>query len=148
MAAATPDFEALVAHLAAQDVEFVLVGGLAAVALGAPVATFAVDIVHRRTAENVDRLIKALAAVDAHYRGRPPGQILRPKPDATSGPGHHQLRTRLGDMDVLGSVEGEKTYDDLAPRTESVEIRGRTIRVLSLEALIELKEPSTRPRTS
>ena len=64
------DLTSLLEKLAASDVEFVLVGGLAAVAQGAPIATFDVDIVHKRTPENVDRLFAFLAGIGAHYRGR------------------------------------------------------------------------------
>jgi len=37
-------------------VEFILVGGVAAVVRGAPINTFDVDIVHSRSPENVARL--------------------------------------------------------------------------------------------
>jgi hypothetical protein len=46
----------LLRKLAASGAEFVLVGGLAAVAQGAPLTTQDVDVVHRRTPENVDLL--------------------------------------------------------------------------------------------
>jgi hypothetical protein len=51
------DLTTLLERVLAADVELVLVGGLAAVVQGAPVTTFDVDIVHRRTEENVDRLL-------------------------------------------------------------------------------------------
>jgi hypothetical protein len=38
--------------LVAHDVEFIVVGGVAAVLQGAPVVTFDLDILHRRTPEN------------------------------------------------------------------------------------------------
>ncbi|HZY03412.1 MAG TPA: hypothetical protein VFF02_07905 [Anaeromyxobacteraceae bacterium] len=79
----------LLARLAASGTEFVLVGGLAAVAQGAPLATVDVDVVHRREAANVERLIAFLGAVDARYRGRPIGQVLRPTREALLGEGHH-----------------------------------------------------------
>ena len=53
----TPDLTTLLGGLVAARVELVLVGGLAAVAQGAPLTTHDVDIVHRRTPENVDRLM-------------------------------------------------------------------------------------------
>jgi hypothetical protein len=40
-------------------VEYFIVGALAAVLQGAPVVTFDVDIVHRRSPENVTRLLTA-----------------------------------------------------------------------------------------
>jgi hypothetical protein len=50
------------------EVEFVVVGGAAAVINGAPVATFDLDILHRRTPENVRRLVAALTELDATFR--------------------------------------------------------------------------------
>jgi hypothetical protein len=44
-------------------VEFIVVGGTAAVIMGAPVVTFDIDIVHRRTPENVDRLYEFLIRI-------------------------------------------------------------------------------------
>ena len=41
-----PDLSAILEGLLQADVEFILVGGLAAVVQGAPVTTFDVDIVH------------------------------------------------------------------------------------------------------
>jgi hypothetical protein len=46
---ASPSLESLLATLATSDVEFIVVGMLAAVAQGAPVTTHDLDIVHRRT---------------------------------------------------------------------------------------------------
>jgi hypothetical protein len=51
--------------LLTEDVSFVLVGALAAVAQGAPLTTHDVDIVHARTPENLDRLMTALAKLNA-----------------------------------------------------------------------------------
>ena len=54
------DLSALLKGLKEADVEFVLVGGVAAVAQGAPVTTFDLDIVHRRTDVNVKKLMRFL----------------------------------------------------------------------------------------
>ena len=93
--AKTADLTTLLERLLATDVEFVLVGGLAAVVHGAPLTTFDVDIVHRRTEENVDRLMGFLASVGAYYRNRP-GPPLPPKRSALLGPGHSLFMTDLG----------------------------------------------------
>ena len=49
----------LLERIVASGAEFVLVGGLAAVAQGAPITTYDVDVVQRRTPENVERLAPA-----------------------------------------------------------------------------------------
>lgn len=47
------DLNALLKGLSKARVEFILVGGVAAVIQGAPVTTFDLDIVHRQTDENI-----------------------------------------------------------------------------------------------
>ena len=51
------DLTTLLSKLASSGVEFVLVGGLAAVAQGAPITTHDVDIVPERTPQNIDALL-------------------------------------------------------------------------------------------
>jgi len=133
----------LLARLAASGTDFVLVGALAAVAQGAPLTTFDVDVVHRRGADNVDRLLDFLSSIDARYRGRPPGQVLRPAREALLGVGHQLLITNLGPLDVLGAVEGGRGYDDLVQQSIEVEVEGERVKVLRLRMLAELKRGAT-----
>ena len=53
----SPGLETLLARLAASGTDFLLVGGLAAVAQGAPLSTVDVDVVHRRDPGNVTLLL-------------------------------------------------------------------------------------------
>ncbi len=64
MASPPQGLTTLLARLAASGADFLLVGGLAAVAQGAPLTTLDVDVVHRREAENVGRLLAFLAGVE------------------------------------------------------------------------------------
>jgi hypothetical protein len=59
------DLTTLIGRLAGAGVEFVLVGGLAAVAQGAPITTFDVDVVPARNEENVDALLELLGSLHA-----------------------------------------------------------------------------------
>jgi predicted nucleotidyltransferase len=127
-------------------VEFILVGGLAAVAQGAPLTTFDVDIVPRRTKGNIARLLGVLTSINAYYRGRPGGQRLPPDPAALEGPGHSLFMTDLGPLDVLGAIEGNRSYEELTGETISIVLAGRSLRVLSLEMLIRLKRASSHPK--
>jgi hypothetical protein len=88
-----------------EGVELVLVGALAAVAQGAPITTHDVDIVHARTPDNLDRLMTALAKLNARYRGRPASSPLGPDRAALATPGHSLFMTNLGPLDCLGSIE-------------------------------------------
>lgn len=143
MASPPADLTTLLGRLAASGADFLLVGALAAVAQGAPLTTQDVDVVHRRTPENVDRLLAFLAEVDARYRGRPAGQILRPVRDALLGPGHNLFMTGLGPLDLLGAVEGGRGYEDLVASAIAIDVGGRPVHVLGLEALADLKRGAT-----
>ena len=143
--AESADLTTLLERLLAADIEFVLVGGLAAVVQGAPVTTFDIDIVHRRTAENVDRLLAFLAVVGARYRNRP-GPPLPPNRNALLGPGHSLFATNLGPLDALGAIEGGADYDQLAPVSRIIAVSGHSLRVLPLETIVALKRTSTDPK--
>jgi predicted nucleotidyltransferase len=136
----------LLSRLAAASIEFVLVGGLAAVAQGAPITTHDVDIVHRRAPENVDRLLTFLASIDARYRGRPNHEVLRPTPSALLGPGHSLLMTALGPLDVLGAIEEGRAFADLIPHAIEIDVAGNAVHVLGLPMLVALKRKSTHPK--
>jgi len=131
--------------LAGHDVEFVIVGMAAGVLQGVPLTTLDVDIVHRRTADNVARLLDALTDLQAVYRGDP--RNLAPTESHLLGPGHQLLTTRNGDLDCLGTVDDGKTYEDLLPFTTELEIGGgRRVRALRLSTLIEVKRRAGRPK--
>jgi hypothetical protein len=127
------------------DVELIVVGGVAAVLGGAPVATFDLDVVHARGAANLDRLRTALDDLGARYRD-PAGRLLRPDASGLSGPGHHLLLTRCGPVDLLGAIGQGRTYDDLLPDAPVVDLGGLPVRVLGLAALIRTKEETGRDK--
>ena len=139
------DLTTLLERLASSGVDFVLVGGLAAVAQGAPITTFDADIVPRRTSVNVDRLLAFLTEIGGHYRGRP-GPPLPPSRNALLGPGHSLLATDLGPLDVLGAIEGGRGYDELLPDSLVIDLGGHPLRLLSLEALVRYKRGSADPK--
>jgi hypothetical protein len=62
---APAELDELLAVLVDGGVEFILVGGAAALIHGAPITTQDVDIVHRRDPANVERLLAVLEQLDA-----------------------------------------------------------------------------------
>jgi len=121
-------------------VDFILVGGLAAVLNGAPVNTFDVDIVHSRDPRNVHRLLKVLEQLDAVFRIQPERR-LRPNASHASCAGRLNLMTRYGPLDVLGTIGKDLGFSELIPHSLELEIRpGLRVRVLDLDTLIAIKE--------
>ena len=126
-------------------VDFILVGGLAAVIQGAPVTTMDVDIVQSQSPENIARLLAFLTSVEAVHR-RLDDKLIEPKERDLSGKGHVLLTTRIGPLDVLAVIEGGRSYEDLLAHTVEIDFRGHTLRVLDLKTLVELKKTSTDPK--
>ena len=139
-----PDFLSLLAVLHDHGVEFIIVGGVCAVLQGVPVTTMDLDIVHRRGEDNVERLLAALEELEATSRLDRCG--LRPQASHLRGPGHQLLRTRAGLLDLLGAVAGDLDYEALLGGSESAVVDGRTLRLLKLETLLEIKERTGRPK--
>jgi hypothetical protein len=134
------DFPKALQALCDARVDFVLVGGLAAVLDGAPIHTFDVDIVHSRDEENLARLLSVLDKIDAIYRIQP-SRRLKPNASHLRSPGHSNLITNCGYLDVLGTIGRGLQYEDLLPHTVEMEIgEGMRIRVLDLPTIIALKE--------
>jgi len=126
--------------LAEGDVSFVLVGGVAAVLQGVPTSTFDVDVVHARDPENARRLAAVLRSLEACYREHLPKRLEPHEEDLTLA-GHHRLSTRLGPLDLLGRIAGEKGYEDLIDHAPLTDLgRGLRVHVLDLEVLVEVKE--------
>jgi len=128
------------------DVEFV-VGMTAGILHGAPVTTVDLDVVHRRSPQNVGRLLRVLGELGAVYRHDP--RQLRPAESHLVGPGHQLLSTTHGDLDCLGTIDQDRGYQELLGQT--VEIQGTNIHVASprLDASAStVALPSSTPRHS
>ena len=125
-------------------VEFILVGGSAAVMMGAPIVTFDIDIVHRRSPENVDRLYEFLIHHGAYHRLDLANRRLPPARDVLFGHGH--LNLALGDakLDVLCELDAGAGYDELLEHSELQPFHGKLLRVLELRRLIQAKTAAGR----
>jgi hypothetical protein len=139
-----PDLSAVLEGLIKADVNFILVGGLAAVVQGAPVTTMDVDIVHNRSPENIVKLFAFLKSIGAVHR-RLDNKVIEPTERDILGQGHALFSTRLGPLNLLAVIEEGKTYDDLLEHTVDVKFRGHIIKVLDLKMMIELKRASKDP---
>lgn len=134
----TPSFRRILELFEAHGVEYVVVGGVAAVLQGAPVSTFDIDALVRIDAGNANRLVAALTALDARYREHRSATVRPSRDDILAG-GHLLLMTNSGPLDVLGFIGKSRRYEDLAGAAEVLDVDGLPVRVLGLEALIREK---------
>ncbi len=138
------DLARMLAVLAEEHVEFILVGGIAAVLQGAPVLTQDVDILYRIEADNLVRLEKALERLNAVARGDE--RRLRFNVSHLQTRGHKLSTTDAGPLDILGSINEHVSYEDLIGSSDELEVAGCRIRVISLPDLIRLKKELARPK--
>lgn len=142
----TVDYERVLQELVRNDVQFVLVGGVAAILHGSARLTYDVDFVYYRGAENVRRLARALAPFSPYLRGAPPGLPFSFDAGAIERGLNFTLTTTLGDVDALGEVVGGGTYESLVRESSEVEAFGVTFRCVNLGRLIQLKRAAGRPK--
>jgi hypothetical protein len=145
----TFDPNAILGALEDARVKYVLVGGLAAVAHGSPLPTSDVDIVPSRDAENLDRLASALRELGARLR-TDDGPVDFPVDGAflAAMPLMVNLVTDFGVLDITYEPAGPRRgYDEWNADATDVDIGvGLTIRVASLDAVIESKQAADRPK--
>jgi hypothetical protein len=140
------DFRALISMLAAAGVEFIIVGGAAATAHGSARLTQDLDVVYRRTPENISRLVRALAPYGPYLRGAPPGLPFRWDEATVSRGLNFTLKTSLGALDLLGEITGGGGFDDLSPDSVRLRLYGVECLCLGLERLIQVKRAAGRPK--
>lgn len=140
------DFERLLAVLTHGGVEFIVIGGFAATAHGSAHVTVDLDVVYRRSADNLGRLAEALGPLHPYLRGAPPGLPFRLDPDTLRQGLNFTLVTRAGDLDLLGEATGGGTYEALLPHSEVRDVGGLECRFADLPTLIRLKRAAGRPK--
>lgn len=123
----------------------IIVGGAACVIQGAPITTNDLDIVHRRTPENIERFLELLLQLDATMRYDFAHRGLRPTAELLAGKGHLNLSTTLGPLDPLCELDG-LGFDELLITSQSMFDEGRLLRVLDLPTLIAVKTRAGRPK--
>ena len=140
------DFPSLLAALADSGVEFIIVGGVAATVHGSSRLTQDLDVVYRRTAENIERLVSALRPLAPYLRGAPPGLPFEWSAPTLRHGLNFTLTTRAGDVDLLGEIAGGGDYDALLASTVEVTLFQRPVRCLDLRTLIAVKRAAGRPK--
>lgn len=141
-----PDFTRILERLDDSGVEFVIVGGFAALTHGSAYMTRDIDICTVLSEENLQRLRTALKDWNPRHRSSPQrlSFLEYPKPGASVK--NLYLETDHGIIDVLTSVLGVGEYERLRQHAETFEVDGREYAVISIPDLIKAKETLRRDR--
>lgn len=142
------DPDCLFQVLAEPDVAYVLIGGLAAVLHGSTAMTNDADIVPAADDENMERLAKALLALQARLRAEdhPEGVAFDPHPALLRSMAMLNMTTRCGDLDLTLSLAAVGGYDELVPASNTFELAGVHVKVAALADIIRSKEAAGRAK--
>jgi hypothetical protein len=136
----------LIARLSEAGVEFIIVGGVAGALHGAARPTKDLDVVYRRTPENILRVIRSLEQQNPYPRGAPDGLPFRWDDRTLKFGENFTLRTSLGLIDLLGAITGGGNYEQLLPYAIKIQIGEHECLCLDLQKLIEVKRAAGRPK--
>jgi hypothetical protein len=133
----------LTRRLIAAQVEFVLVGGFAAVAHGVAMVTRDVDICCRFSEANLMRIQAAFEGLHPVHRSRP-DMRLQLTPEQCASLKNLYLKTDLGVVDCLGEILGIGGFEDVLKNSVEVELPYGKLRIIDIQALIRAKEAMNR----
>jgi len=141
-----PSLESLLERLLRHQVEFVIVGGFAAVAHGVSLMTQDVDLCCPFTAENLFRLQEALNDLHPFHRMTPQRLPLELTPDLVARLKNLYLMTDFGQLDCLGEVKGIGGFEAVKAQSIEVQLPFGPCRVLGIDGLIKSKLAIGRPQ--
>jgi len=134
-------------RLSEHHVDFVIIGGFAAVTHGSTLVTQDIDICCEFSETNLKKLQKAIKDIHPVHRLTPKRIPLQITPEFCKGLKNLYLDTDIGTLDCISSVLGIGNFRKV--RKCSITIKGmnnQKFRVLSLHALIAAKKAMGRPK--
>lgn len=134
----------MLARLIKSEVEFVLVGGLAAAIHGSSLNTRDVDVCIDLTEANLRRLHGAIEDLHPVHRSRPDLPFVV-SAEICARLRSLYLKTDFGILDCLGEVLGVGSYDEVQSHSIVLDLPIGPCRILDLQTLIKAKEAMGRP---
>jgi hypothetical protein len=129
-----------------EGARFVVVRGVALTLHGSAYVTFDLDVAIERTRENTMNVARALRRFDPRPRGFPDDVPFIFDAQSILSAQTLTLGTTIGDIDLLGEISGVGAFAEIDRRAQDVAFRRRTVRVLSIDALIDFKRAANRPK--
>lgn len=140
------DLTDIIDRLLKAEIDFVLVGGLAAVTHGSSMTTQDIDICCDFSANNLLLLQSALADIHPVHRMTTKRLPLSLTPENCASLKNLYLDTDIGQLDCLGEVLGLGGFEEAKQQSEVIEIDDHPCRILRIEALIAAKKAMGRPK--
>jgi hypothetical protein len=140
--------EQIIGALARNQVEYILIGGLAAVAWQSPYSTRDVDICPDRRGPNLSRLANALIELAAKRVTdlEPEGVDVVITADYLSKENELAFMTSAGPLDIVFVPRGTQGYDDLRREASTEAVFEERVRISSIDDVIRMKDARGMPK--
>jgi len=134
--------------LARNRVDYVVIGGVAAIAHGHTRNTRDVDLMAAADRTNLERLAAALRELDARLSGVDAHLLDVDVQDAATlaSGANFTMETDAGGLDLFNEIPGAAPYEDLRERALVIDLDGLTVRVAGRDDLIRIKRAAGRPQ--
>jgi hypothetical protein len=140
------EFEEVLKRLTQSGVEFVLIGGFAAITHGVSVLTEDLDVCIRFDKANLDRLVRALDGLHPRHRITPQRIPFVIEESNWNHLKNLYLELDNGVLDCLGEVAGIGKFDEVLCASETIRLPFGDCRILTIDQLIRAKEAVGRPK--
>lgn len=132
--------------LVVRGVDFVVIGGIAAVVHGSPRVTQDLDVSFAVDSGNLEMLGAALISLEARLRGVPDDVPFAPDAATLRRVDVLTLDTSAGALDVLARPKGAPPYEELRRGADRYDVGGFAVLVASIPHLIAMKRAAGRPK--
>lgn len=140
------NFQEVLTVLHHNHVDFVLIGGLAAIAHGCTTATSDIDLLYDRSEKNIKKLVNALKPFHVRLRGVPDDIPFFFDEETFKNTQNFTLMTDLGAVDLLSQIPGFDSYGEVAQNADKITLFNIEIQIISLDDLIKNKKSTGRPK--
>ena len=134
----------LLQRLVARGVDFVVIGGIAAILHGSSRATFDLDVCFATDEPNLRSLGEVLVGLEARLKGVDDAVPFVPDAETLRRVEVLTLETAAGELDVLARPSGAARYDVLRRRADRYDLGGFSVLVASVDDLIAMKQAANR----
>ena len=141
------DLTKLLKILLENNIDFVLIGGFAAVVHGSTLVTQDLDICTTVSESNIHRLRHVLKDLHPWHRMNPKIKLsFLEHPKSIDGLNNIYLQTDLGILDILSETQPAGDFQTIKTNSIEIPLYGHKCNVISLDDLIKVKEAMNRPK--
>ncbi len=130
----------LLQRLCDAEIDFVIVGGFAAMLHGSSLLTRDLDVCAVLTAGNLEKLREVFRELHPVHRMTPQRLSFLDIPEPGVDLKNLYLQTDLGAVDLLSTITGIGDFDRVRASAVTVELFGRSVKVMAIDDLIKAKE--------